>query len=70
MTNERKTETITRELLDELHYYDSESITVEEQSSDFKNIKKLLSKALIKKRYYRIKINLLMSFLIIHCLKK
>lgn len=45
MTNERKTETITRELLAELHYYDSESITVEEQSSDFKNIKKLLSKA-------------------------
>ena len=41
MTNERKTETITRELLAELHYYDSESITVEEQSSDFKNIKKM-----------------------------
>ena len=45
MFNERKTEIITRELLVEQNYYDSETITVEEQVSDFKNIRKLLSKA-------------------------
>jgi type I restriction enzyme M protein len=45
MANERLTEQITRKLLEKANYYYDEDIIVEEQQTDIKNIRKLLSKA-------------------------
>ncbi len=46
MANERITENLVRELLRANHYYDADNgITIEEQKSEIKNVKKLLSKA-------------------------
>ncbi len=43
--SERKTEIITRDMINKLDYYENPNITVEEQTSDFKNIQSLLSNA-------------------------
>jgi hypothetical protein len=45
MVNERKTETMVREKLRELGYFNDENIIIEEQKSDNEIITNLLSKA-------------------------